>query len=69
MNLPLLLQQLEQGSISVAQAEQEIRDEIERIRDKQLYGDIDPTGNYQICWMGGIDCLKAALGLLMEIEK
>jgi len=32
MNLPTLLQQLEQGSISAAQAEQEIRETIERVQ-------------------------------------
>jgi hypothetical protein len=34
MNLPALLQQLEQGSISAAQAEQQIRDEIERVESE-----------------------------------
>jgi len=60
MNLPHTLQQLEQGSISAAQAEQEIRDEIERALK---------IGETSLLWKDAIETLKAALGLLTEIEK
>lgn len=69
MNLPTLLQQLESGSISAAQAEQEIRDEIERIYSHPHYGNREFEQNAKIGWMGGLSVLKAAFGLLTEIEK
>ena len=59
MNLPTLLQQLESGSISAAQAEQEIRDEIERVEMQSR----------DLIWRMAIRELKIALGLLNEIEK
>jgi len=68
MTLPAILTQLERGEISATQAQEIIVGEIERIRDKDVYGDIDKTGNYKICWMGGLDCLKAAWGITSKNE-
>lgn len=54
MNLPHLLQQLEQGHTSAAQAEQEIRDEIERLKE---------LDRYDVGWSCAFDALKVSFGL------
>jgi len=59
MNLPHLLHELEIGNKSAAQAEQEIRDEIERVEMQSR----------DLIWRMAIRELKIALGLLNEIEK
>ena len=60
MNLPTLLQQLESGALSAAQAEQEIRDEIDKL---------EKLGKRNFGFTVAIGLVKAALELLTEIEK
>jgi len=59
MNLPTLLQQLESGSISAAQAEQEIRDEIERVRNE----------SFHLVWRSAFRELKIAFELETKPHK
>jgi len=63
MNLPHLLQQLESGFISAAQAEQEIRDEIERVKD-------NPPNHVSVrSWVDALDRLKIAFELETKPHK
>jgi len=59
MSLPTLLQQLESGSISAAQAEQEIRDEIERVRNE----------SFHLVWRSACRELKMAFELETKSHK
>ncbi len=69
MILSILLSNVERGEISAAKAEEMILSEINRIKNKDVYGElIDPDGFYRLAWMGGLDTLKAAIGLTTEKE-
>jgi len=59
MNLPTLLQQLESGALSAAQAEQEIRNEIERVESESSH----------VAWRDAFRELKIAFELETKPHK